>query len=191
MSHMSGAWRQETSLSPSQAESQLTWQRAAFLIGLGVAAVFLHATLRWDLKLPGHHGLEWMALLIVGRLTSRYRWSASLTSLGAGTAALAPLWGLGDPFAWLIYLLPGPIIDLAFLAAPRWRNSVLFLALLAGLAHATKPLLRVCINEITGWPYGSLLWGVAYPVATHILFGAAGALIGLGVLVAVERRRRR
>ncbi len=167
---------------------RLAWREALLLLGLGAAVVLMHAAFRWDLKLPGHHGIEWMAALIIGRATSRYRWAATVSSTGAAGLALLPVWGFGDPFAALIYLLPGPVIDLAYQLGGHAQTNVWFLTLLGGLALAAKPLARVGISLITGWPYGSLFYGVAYPLATHILFGMLGAFLGAKLIFTLRRR---
>ena len=41
------------------------------LFSLGIMAAFLHQHLRMGLDIPGHHGLEWMTLLVFGRMQSR------------------------------------------------------------------------------------------------------------------------
>jgi len=51
----------------------LRWWEALLLPGDGVTAVILHRALDLSLGLPGHHGIEWIALLIMGRLSSRFR----------------------------------------------------------------------------------------------------------------------
>jgi hypothetical protein len=133
--------------------------------------------------------LGWIALLMIGRTTSRYRWAGVTSALGAAGTAMLPVLGFGDPFRWLTYLLAGATIDLAYVAFGRWQSALWFLALIGGLAHMTKPLTRVVINELTGWPYGSLLLGVVYPAFTHFLFGAIGALLGGGLMGFLKRRR--
>ena len=176
---MDGVASEKKSLSGLQSKTNLTAVEALLMLGLGAAAVVLHQTLRAPLNLPGRHGLEWMALLVIGRSFGRSRYAGSLASIGAAATALLPIWaGFDDPFIWLIYLLPGPIFDFAFARFPRWTGNLAFLAVVGGLAHATKPLVRWIISLVSGFPYGSLLWGVGYPTATHILFGAAGALLG-------------
>jgi hypothetical protein len=157
-----------------------------------MAAVALHQVFRFPMNLPGRHGIEWMALLIIGRGLSRSRYAGSITAFGASTASLLPIWGASDdPFIWLIYLLPGFVMDLAFGNLSRWQNRLVFLGSLGALAHATKPLARWMISLSLGYPYGSLLWGVAYPLATHLLFGAIGGVLGglaaLGVKKIIER----
>jgi hypothetical protein len=160
---------------------------ALFLVALGVSSVVLPSILRSPLKLPGHHGLEWMALLMIGRTSSRYRWAASVSSVGAGLTAL-PLWGSDDPIFWLTYLLPGLVIDVGMPLARRWHEPLWSLAVLAGLAHGTKPLLRLASGAIFGWPYGSLLGGLLYPLMLHSVFGAIGGLLGAGVIRLTARR---
>ena len=127
----------------------------------------------------------------MARAASRQRWAGTLDGAGAAAVSLLPFWGVADdPFIPLIYLLPGLAVDLAWMALPKWQTQVAFLALLAGLAHATKPLSRFVISLATGWPYGSLLNGVLYPLATHILFGIAGGLIGALAVLGLRRLRR-
>lgn len=167
----------------------LTWRGALWLLGLGVASVLLHMAARDRIDLaPGYQGIGWIALLMVGRTTSRTRWAGVTTALGASGASMVPAFGFNDPFRWLMPLLAGAALDLTYWLLHNWQNKVWLLALLGGLAHMTKQLSRVVISEFTGWPYGSLLWGVAYPSATHFLFGALGAAIGAGAIWAWKRR---
>jgi len=176
---MDGIASQKKPLNSFLSKANLTAVEAVLMLGLGAAVVVLHQALRAPLNLPGRHGLEWMALLVIGRSFGRSRYAGSLASMGAAATSVLPIWGaMDDPFIWLIYLLPGPIMDFAFARFPRWQGNLAFLAVLGGLAHATKPLVRWIISLVSGFPYGSLLWGVGYPLATHILFGAAGALLG-------------
>lgn len=170
----------------------LTWRGALWLLGLGVASVLLHVATRDSVDLaPGYQGLGWIALLLVGRTTSRTRWAGVTTAIGASGTAMLPMWGFGDPFRWLMPLLAGIALDFGYWALYRWQDKLWLLSVLGGLAHMTKPLSRVVISEFTGWPYGSLLWGVAYPSLTHFIFGAIGAAIGTGAILAWRRARDR
>ena len=168
-------------------EWALPWWEALLLMGSGVLAVMLHRTFDASLSLPGHHGLEWMALMIIGRLASRFRGAGTLTSVGASLASILPFWHGGDPFTPLLYLLPGPVIDLAFRYLPGYTEKVWFLMFVAGLAHMTKPVARLIINLTTGWPFGSFRFGVAYPVLGHFFYGAIGGLLGALVILGIHK----
>jgi hypothetical protein len=185
---MDGAASIKKPLNGLLSKLNLAWWEAGLLVGLGAAAVVLHQALRLPLELPGRHGIEWMALLVLGRSLSRSKTAGTLTGLGAAFTSILPIWGaLDDPFIWLIYLVPGLVMDFAFARLPRWTNSLIFLASLGALAHGTKPLARWLINLATGFPYGSLLWGVFYPLGLHMAFGAAGGLLGALVALGVRK----
>lgn len=169
----------------------LKWWEALLLIGSGVTAVVLHRALDLSLGLPGHHGIEWMTLMILGRASSRFRGAGTLTSLGAASASMLPFLQDGNPFAWLFYLLPGLVMDLAFRYLPRFANKLWFLILLAGLAHVTKPIGQLTINLITGWPFGSFRYGILYPFASHLLFGMIGGLLGGMILLGIQRASKK
>lgn len=171
----------------SQTEWVITWWEALLLLGSGALAVVLHRSLDYGLGLPGHHGIEWMALLIIGRLSSRFRGAGSIASVGAAFTSIIPGLRGGDPFVWIWYLLPGPILDLAFLYLPNLSSKAWLLVPLAGLAHVTKPLGRLALGPILGWTFGSFRNGVALPIVSHFLFGMAGGLLGAVVVLGLQR----
>lgn len=168
----------------------LTIGRALFLIGLGATIVVLENAFRWPLQLPGHHGLEAMALLALGRLSCSSPWSATL--VGASAAITAPLLGADHGVLTpLFYLLPGLVVDGGWRLWPRLMTRVLVaLPLLAAAAFATKPVLRVVGNQLFGMQFGSLRAGPVYPVLTHLMFGFLGALAAALLWRYTERRLR-
>jgi len=184
---MDGIYSPKTVSKASPTDWTLKWWEALLLLGSGVLAVVLHRAYDMSLGLPGHHGIEWMALLILGRASSRFRGAGSITSLGASFASTLPLLHSDNPYTWLFYLLPGPVMDLAYRYLPMYANKIWFLVLLGGLAHATKPIGQLTINLLTGWPFGSFRYGVAYPFASHMLFGMIGGLIGALIALGVQR----
>jgi hypothetical protein len=169
----------------------LTAGRALFLASLGVGIVLLEQAFRWPLQLPGHHGLEAMALLVLGRLACTSPWSATL--VGASAAVAAPFMGADHGVLMpLFYLLPGMVLDLGYRLWPRLvERTLLFLPLLAALAFASKPVVRVLANQLFGMPFGSLRAGPVYPILTHLMFGFLGALAAMLVWRATESRLRR
>jgi hypothetical protein len=144
---------------------------------LGVIGVATHAYLRLPIKVPGHNGLLWIALLMVGRLMSNRRWAASISSTSAAAISLLPVMGFKDPLDTVTLLIPGIVIDLGFLVSARFVVSLLALALLGAFAHATKPIAKLLVSVGTGFPYPSLIAGILYPLTLHTLFGAAGAIL--------------
>jgi len=164
----------------------LKWWEALLLLGSGVLAVVLHRSFDTSLGLPGHHGMEWMALMILGRASSRFRGAGTLTGIGASLASTVPFLQGGNPFAWLFYLLPGLVMDFAFCYFPGVTNKVWFMVLVGGLAHVTKPIGQLTVNLITGWPFGSFRYGVLYPFASHLLFGMIGGLVGGLIVLGIQ-----
>jgi hypothetical protein len=124
--------------------------------------------------MPGHHGLEAMALLATARLATNYRWAATIAAASAATTAVAVGAGHGG-LVPVFHLLPGIVIDLGVMLVPAWRSSLLWLPMFAGLGHATKPLLKWIAMGGTTPHLGSMANGLPYPLTTHLLFGATGA----------------
>jgi hypothetical protein len=168
----------------------LTPLRALFLASLGVSIVALEHAFRWPLQLPGHHGLEAMALLVLGRLSCTSRWSATLAASSAAVAApfLGSDHGALTP---LFYLLPGIVLDLGYRIGPLRGRIMLLLPMLAALAFASKPVLRVLANALFGMQFGSLRAGPVYPILTHLLFGFLGGLAAVIAWRVTERRLQR
>ena len=177
-------WSDSTELTAS-----LGALHALLLVALGFLAVALHASFHWPLKLPGHHGLEWMALMMFGRCASRYRLAATVIATGAAVASLLPIWHFTEPLVWLFYLLPGIVVDVLFALAAAWRDWVLILGVIAAVAHATKPLARWVLAEALGWPLKSLVAGLAFPLAAHLIFGLVGGIAGALAWRVIHARR--
>jgi hypothetical protein len=183
---MNGIVSQKTASRNYLTDWELKWWEALLLFGGGVLAVVLHRSFDTSLGLPGHHGLEWMALMVIGRASSRFRGAGTLTGIGAALASTVPFLQGGNPFAWLFYLLPGLVMDFAFHYFPGVTNKVWFMVLLGGLAHVTKPIGQLTMNLITGWPFGSFRYGVLYPFASHLLFGMIGGLVGGLIVLGIQ-----
>ncbi|MEW6752718.1 MAG: hypothetical protein AB1505_17315 [Candidatus Latescibacterota bacterium] len=157
------------------------------LLGLGAVAVLLHQALRSPLHLPGRQGLVWMALLVVGRQRSGMPLAATTAGLGAGTFALASFL---DPLTGFLYAFTGAALDWAWARWPVLQRSLWAVGLACGLLHALKPLLRYAMAFPAAAPHASLAVGLLYPLTTHFLFGAAGALGALLLLKGVAHTRR-
>lgn len=168
----------------------LTAGRALYLVGIGLAIVVLERSVNWSLQLPGHHGIEVMALLLLARLSCTNPWAATLAASTAAVAA--PLAGASHGVLMpLFYVLPGLLLDLGYRLGPGLaRRTVLYLPVVAAIAYASKPAVRVIANATTGMPFGSLRSGYVYPVLTHLLFGFLGALLAMIAWQLTVQRRK-
>lgn len=167
----------------------LTLWRLAFLLFLGAMTYVLHKTFHYPLKMPGHHGLEAMALLVIGRLSCTNPLSATIVCLSAAaTAGFAA--GGHDGSSALLGIAPGLLIDGAVLLFKNWRAQIFVLPLLAALGHATKPMIRFGLFETAGINFGSLRNGLLYPLSTHLIYGLAGGIVGVVLWRATVSRWR-
>jgi hypothetical protein len=167
--------------------SYSTIAQYAFLVMLGMLAITLHNKLRIPLRLPGHHGLEFIGLLVAGRMITGNRWAASISSLGAGTLALTSFVSFGDPFMPFIILLPGLWLDLLLNFSGKISKNILLFSLAGGLAYMFIPVARIVMSAITGYMYPSLLQGILFPVFTHFIFGLSGAIIAFGIITGIRK----
>ncbi|GGI53455.1 hypothetical protein GCM10011430_06290 [Oxalicibacterium solurbis] len=155
------------------------------LLAAGIAAALLREAFRLPLRMPGHHGIEWLAILVLARLTSARPVAGMVTGIGAALTTICVGSGHGQMALALTLLLQGCLAD-ALLFRPRLRIVFFAWIPIAGaLIHMTAPLLRnTWMSLVAGTlPFHSLVNGLAYPLATHALFGAAGATIGLLVFL--------
>ena len=162
------------------------------LVSLGVVAVVAHQYFRFGLSLPGHHGLEWMALLLFGRMQSPQHWAGAKVALGAAAThvwfvALGPSTLAVTPV--FAYLLNGLCVDLLFRYTPGGLPGFVKGILLGGIGFITKPIFLAGTALLFGLQYGSAAkYGYYIPIATHFVFGAIGGICGVGLAAATRKR---
>lgn len=190
MPGMNGSFSQKRLFGAIDLTGGLSAGRLVWLLSLGVAVAVLEQSFRWPLQMPGHHGIEAMALLMLARLSCNSPWSASIAAGGAAIAApaLGAEHGVLMP---LFYLLPGALLDLGYRLRPSSATFALYLPLVSALAWASKPALRVLANVSMGMQFGSLRAGPVYPVITHLLFGFVGGLAAILLWRMTERAAER
>lgn len=149
--------------------------------------MLLHTSVEWGLGIPGHHGLEWMALLMFGRVLSSERHAASVTALSAGGLSLLPVSGM-NPSAALSYVLAGLVVDALyrFLRRPGAGS----LGVVAALGHVTKPLWKLAATQGATVHFGSIANGIGLTLGGHLLFGFVGGVAGALAGLAVRERLR-
>ncbi len=157
---------------------------------LGAFAVFLRARLRVPLQIPGHHGLEVMAILIIGRYVSKISIATSISTLAAALCIFIPFLGFKDPFLPAIYIIMGITIDMLYNAFKQRKHLVIF-AIIGAVGYMMIPISRIILTLLTGYPYKSLIKnGFLMPVATHFLFGLLGAILGAGLIISIKRLKK-
>ncbi len=152
------------------------------LLLAGVMAIVLHARLRTPINIPGHHGIEFMAIIIAARLSSKMKWASSISALGIGIFILFPVLGFKDPMMGFNYMLPLFLVDIAYNFIKSDKHKNLVIALAAGLGYMLIPLSRIVLMLSTGYPYQTFLkHGFVTPVFTFFFFGLLGGLLGTGI----------
>jgi len=153
-----------------------------FLLGIGAVAILLHARLRTPLNLPGHHGIEFMGLLLLGRMSSRLRFASTISSLGIGLLLLFPVFGFNDPMMGFNYMLPGFFLDTYYQLGGKLNKNLWYLGIIAGLSYITIPFSRLIISAFTGYQYGAFIkHGLLAPFFSYLFFGLGGGFFGTGV----------
>lgn len=176
----------ETEKTPSAPHYLSTFE--LLLLGMFAALIVVaNVALRFPIRMPGHSGVVWMALLVIAR--------AVVPKFGAGTLAavlsgvLAALMGIGDkgPLDTLLsYAAAGVGVDVivAVVGAPE---RLVVCALAGAVGNLSKLGVKVLLELWIGIPTGFVLLGKLYPAVTHLLFGLAGGYLGFLVLKALRR----
>lgn len=152
------------------------------LILAGAFAITLHARLRIPMNIPGHHGVEFMAIILAARLSSSMKWASSISAAGIGIFILFPVLGFNDPMMGFNYMLPCFLIDFAWQKVKDSKYASLLLSIAAGFAYMLIPVSRLIITFTIGYPYASFMkHGYITPVATFFIFGVLGGLLGTGL----------
>ncbi|MFC2031407.1 hypothetical protein ACFLWA_11870 [Chloroflexota bacterium] len=143
--------------------------------------------LRLPLRLSGHSGVFWMAIIIVAAGVVPKRGAASLVGLTSGI--VAAFLGMGDFGAlntFLSYTTVGVGTDLALilLGSPE---SLVVASLVGALGHSGKFLVKWGMGILTGAPVGIIVLGQIRAIVGYIVFGAIGGLLG-GLTVRALRR---
>lgn len=147
---------------------------------LGMAAIVAHARYRSHINLPGHHGLEFMALLLVSFSTSKIKWSSYFFSLGIAAFVFVPFLGFKNPLVAMVYVIPGVVFGLLSSLAVIKKYRIIFLALFGGLAYASIPIFRLILWLTVGISHKSIIVSPVSTIVFFFMFGLAGSLLGLG-----------
>jgi hypothetical protein len=156
------------------------------LLALFAALVVVgNVALRLPVKMPGHSGVVWMALLVIARGVVP-RLGAAFT-VGFLSGLLATFAGVGDKGGldtFFSYTAAGAGVDLVAGLTPSGALA----CALAGLAgNIAKLAVKVLLELWIGIPTGFLVLGRTYPALTHAVFGLVGGYLGHLALEALRR----
>lgn len=158
------------------------------LLGMMAALVVIgNLALRLPIRMPGHSGIVWMALLVTARAIVPKVGAAATAGLLSGV--IASLAGIGDKGALdtvLSYTAAGVGVDAVAAAADPSRQAVA--CVIAGVVgNLSKLGVKVLLELWIGIPTGFVLVGRAFPTLTHALFGLVGGYLGFLVISALRR----
>lgn len=154
---------------------------------LSALIIVAKIALRLPLRLPGHSGVFWLAIVIVAAGIVPRRGAASLVGLTSGI--IAAFMGLGDFGALntlLSYLAVGVGTDMALLLLGR-PEQILAAILAAILGHLGKFLVKWIFGLVTGAPIGFVTLGLAWSAGGYLVWGGLGGLLGALTLKALRR----
>lgn len=143
--------------------------------------------LRLPLRMPGHSGIFWMAVIIVARgLVPKH---GALSMVGLTSGLLAAFMGLGDMgpiYTFFSYLSIGVVSDLTAMFLGGVDEAVP--SVLVGiLGHVAKLLTKFLLAMLLNIPSGFIALGLLASLGTYTLFGALGGLLGWLILRALRR----
>jgi ABC-type thiamin/hydroxymethylpyrimidine transport system permease subunit len=144
--------------------------------------------LRLPLRLPGHSGIFWMALVIIAAGIVPKRGAASLVGVTSGL--LAAFLGLGDLGAlntFLSYAAIGIGTDLALWLLGDKPERIPVAMVAAVLGHSAKFFVKWGLATLSGAPAGFVALGLIQSIIGYIVFGALGGLLGALTLKALRR----
>ena len=143
--------------------------------------------LRMPLRVPGHSGITWMAILLVGRGLVRRPWAGTVLGFVSGIIAVAVVGGREGLLLWLKYLAPGAMMDLAALMSREHLGHPFVGAVAGAMANAAKLVTSLLVSLALGVPTGYLALGLGLSATTHVVFGALGGWLGTLVLRLLRR----
>jgi uncharacterized membrane protein len=148
-----------------------------------VSKIVLHLPLR----LPGHSGLFWMAILVVAHGLVPKRGALSLVGFTSGL--LAAFLGLGDMgpiYTFFSYLASGVAVDLIgwFLGG---LESIIPATLAGMFGNVAKMLVKLLMASAMQIPAGFVATGLLFSFLTNTVAGALGGVIGFLILRALRK----
>lgn len=144
--------------------------------------------LRTPFDLPGHSGIFWMAVIIVGTKVVPKPGAASVIGITSGL--IAGFLGMGDFGAlntFLSYSMVGIASDITLWLLGGNPENLIFAVLVGMMGHLGKFLVKWVFGILTGAPIGFVAFGLIRSIVGYIIFGAIGGFLGWLTLKALRR----
>jgi len=85
----------------------------------------------------------------------------------------------------------GACIDILYYSFRNFRPTILFFVLTGAIAYTMIPIGRIILHLLSLYPYQSIIKaGIPYTVFSHLLFGAAGALLAAGLIFSAGKIKK-
>lgn len=144
--------------------------------------------LRTPLQLPGHSGIFWMAIIVIGMRVVPKLGAGSI--IGVTSGLLAAFLGLGDFGAvntFFSYTMIGVVSDLILWLLGGDSEKLVVAIFIGMLGHLSKFLVKWVFGIITGAPLGFVALGLLRSILGYIIFGAVGGFLGWLTLKALRK----
>jgi hypothetical protein len=180
-----------SSRSPSDSGSGYIWsltlRDALLLVLIADLAMLGKAMVRIPIHVPGHSGIVWVALFVVGRGLVDKRGAGVLMGIIAG--AVATVFGFGDigPLEWTKYVAAGALLDLVCWATPGTLEHFGKAAVAGAAAHLGKLATMLLAAIVLRLPLGFAVAGLGFAATAHVVFGVLGGVIGALILRELRR----
>jgi hypothetical protein len=180
-----------------EAASRFFWRftlRDGMLMALLAALVFISKTfVKIPVHVPGHSGVIWIALMVVGAGLIRRFGTAFVIGFVAGMLVTLFGWGRDSLLEWTRYAAAGLTLDVVGLLLGGRFESPVVAAIAGAAAHVAKLVTMLIVGLLLRLPAAFLGIGLGVAATTHLVFGVLGGIVGallLRVLSGVPGLRR-
>ena len=180
-----------SSRSPSARRTTYLWSLTLrdllLLVLVADLAMLAKAFLRTPIHVPGHSGVLWISLFVVGRGLVDKRGAGLVIGGVAGAVAMFLGMGRAGPLEWTKYLAAGALLELLVLLLPGPLTSVWKAAIVGAVAHLGKLAAMVIVALALQLPASFIVLGLGVSTTTHVVFGALGGVVGALLLRELRR----
>jgi len=165
----------------------LTLRDRVLIALVGALIVAAKFYIHIPMRVPGHTGIFWMALLIIGAGVVGRPGAGTLIGVVSGVLAAIFLPQSQGPLAGVKYFAPGLVVDLLTPLLGGRLDRLIPATVVGAAANMSKLGASYLLGLAMGVPGGYLAIGLGYAATTHLVFGALGGLAGALVLGRLAR----